>query len=161
MAARAAAWGAGPAAGAARTPARVPPVVHLRRAKDLADRRFAEPVTLNDLAAAARCSRWHLVRAFRAAYGMTPGEYLSHRRLERAMELLRTTDLTVTDVCTAVSFASLGTFSRRFRELVGVAPTEYRRRARAHPGNGRVPACFVLLHADPATQEKRTGGVWS
>lgn len=117
-----------------------PAVVHLRRAKDLADRHFAEPITLDDLARVAACSRWHLVRVFKEAYGETPGDYLSRRRIERAMELLRETDMSVTDVCNAVSFSSLGTFSRRFRALVGSSPSQYRRAAREREAAARIPA---------------------
>jgi AraC-like DNA-binding protein len=131
--------------------------VHLRRAKDLADRRFAEPIGLADMAAAAACSRWQLVRTFRAVYGETPGDYLSRRRVERAMELLRSTDRSVTEICHAVGFTSLGTFSRRFKEIVGSSPSHYRREAPPV----YVPACFTMnwtrpmpLDRDRATQEK-------
>jgi AraC-like DNA-binding protein len=136
-------------------------VVHIRRAKDLADRAFAEPITLDDLARAAACSRWHLVRAFRAAYGETPGDYLGRRRVERAMELLRSTDTSVTAVCHAVGFTSLGTFSRRFKALVGVSPSEYRRLAERARVTGRIPGCFSLMWTRPsdlAIQEKLRAG---
>ena len=94
-------------------------LVHPRRARDLADRSYASPRNLADLAAAACLSKHHFVRMFKATYGTTPMENVSQRRIERAQDLLRATDLTVTEVCLAVGFSSLGSFSSRFRALVG------------------------------------------
>ena len=93
--------------------ARVPPdlLIHLRRARDLADRRYADPLDLATLAQAAGVSRFHFLRCFTAAYGVTPAQYLSRRRIERAQDLLRSTNLTVTEVCLLVGFTSLGSFS--------------------------------------------------
>lgn len=118
----------------------------LRRAKDLMDRDWAQPLDLTVLAARSGYSRYHFVRRFRAAYGQTPGQYLCRRRIERAQELLGSANLTVTEVCMLVGFSSLGTFSRRFKEQVGVAPTEFRRQARA-AGPAPIPGCFVLFWA--------------
>ncbi len=123
------------------TPAEVDRLVHLRAAKDLLDRAYAEPLDLAALAARAGYSRFHFARSFRTAYGDTPGRYLTRRRVERAQELLRTANLTVTEVCVLVGFTSLGSFSRRFRELVGTSPSEYQRRA----GQPPIPGCFVLM----------------
>lgn len=135
-------------------------LVALRRARDLMDRRYAEPLDLDSVAAAAGYSRYHFVRAFRAAYGQPPGRYLSQRRVERAKELLRSVNLSVTEVCFLVGFSSLGSFSTRFKELVGVPPSEYQRDARA-AGPPPIPGCYVLMwsgsYSGRATPEKRDG----
>ena len=91
-------------------------LAHLRDAKDLMDRDYAEAPDLDAIARAAGYSRFHFIRAFRDAYGQTPRDYLSARRVERARELLRNADLTVTEVCLLVGFSSLGSFSTRFRK---------------------------------------------
>lgn len=116
----------------------------LRLAKDAMDRDWAEPIDLDMVAAHAGYSRYHFVRVFRAAYGQTPGQYLSHRRIERAEELLRTADLSVTEICTLVGFTSLGTFSSSFKKHTGLTPSEYRAR---HVGQGSalIPGCYALL----------------
>jgi AraC-like DNA-binding protein len=101
---------------------------HLRRARDHIDRHYDAPLDLAGIAAVADVSRFHLVRRFRAVYGETPIQYLSRRRIERAQDLLRTANLTVTEVCMLVRYASLGSFSARFAELVGETPTAYRDR---------------------------------
>jgi AraC-like DNA-binding protein len=106
----------------------------LRRARDLADRRYGEPLDLDALAAAAYVSRYHFARCFAETYGETPMRYLTRRRIERAQDLLRPANLTVTEVCMLVGFSSLGSFSSRFRELVGESPTEYRDRWAARGG---------------------------
>lgn len=120
----------------------VPAVFHLRRARDLIDRHFAEPLDLDAMARAAGFSRYHFARGFKEAYGETPGQYLTRRRIERAQDLLRSANLTVTEVCHLVGFASLGSFSTRFSELVGASPSEYRR-VHAEREAPRVPGCFV------------------
>jgi AraC-like DNA-binding protein len=123
--------------------------VHLRSAKDLMDRSFGEPLDLDRLAAEAGYSRFHFTRAFRDAFGETPRHYLTRRRIERAKDLLRSANLTVTEICFLVGFSSLGSFSARFTELVGVPPTEYRRRAVAEGGPPPIPGCFVLMWTRP------------
>jgi AraC-like DNA-binding protein len=129
---------------------------HLRRARDHADRHYAEPLDLASLAAVAAISKWHFHRLFRATYGLSPAAYVSQRRVERAQDLLRATNLTVTEVCHAVGFSSLGSFSSRFRELVGETPSEFQRRY-AH-GAPHIPGCYVfmwgLAERTPASQEK-------
>jgi AraC-like DNA-binding protein len=127
--------------------ARVPEqlLVHLRRARDLADRHYAEPLDLGALAAAAGVSKYHFLRCFAATYGTTPALYLAERRIERAQDLLRATNLTVTEVCLLVGYSSLGSFSSRFRRLVGVSPSEYQARY-AGRGVPHIPGCFVFMH---------------
>jgi AraC-like DNA-binding protein len=117
----------------------------LRRARDRIDRHYAEQIGIPELAAGAGYSREHFIRAFRAAYGETPGRYRTRRRVERACELLRSANLTVTEVCNLVGFTSLGTFSARFTELVGLSPTGYRREAARRGGPAPIPGCFVLM----------------
>ena len=101
----------------------------LRRVRDRIDREFAEPLDVEALARGVRMSAGHLSREFRRAYGESPYSYLMTRRIERAMALLRRGDLSVTDVCFEVGCSSLGTFSTRFTELVGVPPSVYRQQA--------------------------------
>ena len=119
-------------------------VPHLRRARDLVDRSYADPLDLDALAAEAGLSRYHFVRTFADTYGDTPMRYLTRRRIERAQDLLRSANLTVTEVCMMVGFASLGSFSSRFRELVGESPTQYRDRWSA-TGGPRIPGCFLFM----------------
>jgi transcriptional regulator GlxA family with amidase domain len=114
-------------------------LVRLRRIRDRMDRDYAQPLDVEALAAGEHMSAGHLSRQFRLAYGESPYAYLMTRRIERAMALLRRGDLSVTDVCFAVGCQSLGTFSTRFTELVGIPPSTYRREAmRATEG---LPAC--------------------
>jgi AraC-like DNA-binding protein len=116
-------------------------LARLRRVRDRIDREYAEPLDVEALARGAHMSAGHLSREFRAAYGESPYSYLMTRRIERAMALLRRGDLSVTEVCFAVGSSSLGTFSTRFTELVGMPPSTYRRlAAEATPG---LPACVA------------------
>jgi transcriptional regulator GlxA family with amidase domain len=101
----------------------------LRRVRDRMDREYAQPLDVDALARGAHMSAGHFSREFRLAYGESPYAYLMTRRIERAMALLRRGDLSVTEVCFAVGCSSLGTFSSRFTELVGVPPSTYRRQA--------------------------------
>ena len=107
--------------------ARLRELVLLRRVRDRMDREYRQPLDVEALAQGVGLSAGHLSRQFRLAYGESPYSYLMTRRIERAMALLRRGDLTVTDVCFAVGCSSLGTFSTRFTELVGVPPSQYRR----------------------------------
>lgn len=114
-------------------------LARLRRVRDRIDREFALPLDVEALARGVHMSAGHLSRQFRAAYGVSPYSYLMTRRIERAMALLRRGDMSVTDVCFEVGCSSLGTFSTRFTELVGVPPSVYRdQHAEAMRG---VPAC--------------------
>jgi len=116
-------------------------LITLRRVRDRMDREYAQPLNVAELARGVHMSAGHLSRQFRLAYGESPYSYLMTRRIERAMTLLRRGDLTVTEVCFKVGCSSLGTFSTRFAELVGMSPSEYRRRAdRSMAG---IPSCVV------------------
>jgi len=110
-------------------PQRRADLASLRRVRDRIDREYAQPLDVEALARGAHMSAGHLSRQFRAAYGESPYSYLMTRRVERAMALLRRGELSVTEVCFAVGCSSLGTFSTRFTELVGVPPSVYRREA--------------------------------
>ena len=116
-------------------------LARLRRVRDRIDREYAQPMDVEALARGANMSAGHLSRQFRQAYGESPYGYLMTRRIERAMALLRRGDLSVTEVCFAVGCSSLGTFSSRFTELVGVPPSIYQRdAARSTAG---LPACVA------------------
>jgi transcriptional regulator GlxA family with amidase domain len=136
-------------------------LISLRGARDLIDRDFASQLDLPALAGRAGYSRYHFIRAFRAAYGATPGDYLSRRRVERARELLSTANLTVTEVCFLVGFSSLGSFSSRFSELAGCPPSEYQRRVRANGGPPPIPGCVVLMWGAPPAIVRNRGEVRS
>ena len=119
----------------------------LRRARDRIDREYAQPLDVAALAREAHMSVGHFIRQFRRAYGESPYSYLMTRRVERAMALLRRGDLTVTEVCFAVGCSSLGTFSSRFRALVGVPPSAYRDR---HAGaTAGLPPCVARQVTKP------------
>ncbi|MEV1330317.1 helix-turn-helix domain-containing protein [Micromonospora costi] len=117
------------------------------RARDAMDRAYADPLDIPALARIAHVSEAHFIRTFRATFGETPHRYLQRRRVERAMYLLAQTDRDVTDICFAVGFSSLGTFSRTFRQIVGESPTAYRRR-KAPPD---VPSCFTKAWTRPSS----------
>ncbi len=119
-------------------------VPHLRRARDHIDRHFEMRLDLDQLAGVAGVSKFHFVRSFEATYGETPIRYLTRRRIERAQDLLRAANLTVTEVCMLVGFASLGSFSSRFTQLVGESPTTYRNRWAAR-GGPHVPGCYLFM----------------
>jgi transcriptional regulator GlxA family with amidase domain len=118
-------------------------VIALRRVHDHIDRHYAEPLTLGELASLVGMSKFHLVRAFRAAYGETPIRYLTRRRIERAQDLLRSANLTVTEICMMVGFASLGSFSAKFADLVGESPAAYRDRWAAK--GPHIPGCYLFM----------------
>jgi transcriptional regulator GlxA family with amidase domain len=131
------------------TPEDLADLAHLRRARDLMDRAFAEPLDVPAMARAALMSPAHFSRRFRAAYGETPYSYLMTRRIERAKALLRQ-GVSVTDACMQVGCTSLGSFSARFTEIVGETPSTYR--ARDHRHVEVVPACVSKV----ATRPRRT-----
>ena len=127
----------------------VPPSRHLLRAKDLADARYAERLTVADLAAAARLSPAHFSREFRKAFGESPHQYLLTRRLERAAALLRTTDWSVARVCTAVGLTSIGSFTTSFGRMFGRSPTSYRNDFPPPVAYAVVPGCVVRVYGRP------------
>jgi AraC-like DNA-binding protein len=126
--------------GAAPSEERLAELVRLRRVKDRIDRDYAEPLDVEQLARAAHMSAGHLSRRFRAVFGESPYSYLMTRRVERAMALLRLDTMSVTEVCFAVGYGSLGTFTTRFTELVGMSPGAYRRAAVTTQG---IPPCVA------------------
>jgi transcriptional regulator GlxA family with amidase domain len=119
----------------------------LLRARDAMDRWYADGLDITALADSVHLSRAHFIRSFRATFGETPHRYLQRRRLERAMALLRETDRSVTEICLEVGFASLGTFSRTFHEIVGVSPREYRRQTAPRAA---VPGCVAMTWDRPS-----------
>ena len=118
--------GAGTSTNGSVAPQRLRDLALLRRVRDRMDREYAEPLDVEALARGVNMSAGHLSRQFKLAYGESPYSYLMTRRIERAMALLRRGDLSVTDVCFAVGCSSLGTFSTRFTELVGMSPSAYK-----------------------------------
>jgi AraC-like DNA-binding protein len=117
------------------------------RARDAIDRAYSQPLDIPNLAAIANVSEAHFIRTFRATFGETPHRYLQRRRVERAMFKLSETEGSITDICLDVGFNSLGTFSRTFREVVGVSPSEYRARAEVKA----VPSCFTMAYMRPSS----------
>src|ERR1700682_3466457 len=115
------------------------------RARDAIDRAFANPLDITSLSQVANVSEAHFIRTFKATFGETPHRYLQRRRVVRAMFMLRESDRSVTDICMEVGFSSLGTFSRTFRDIVQVTPTEYRAREEVI----LAPTCFVMAWARP------------
>jgi AraC-like DNA-binding protein len=136
------------------TDERLRDLARLRRVRDRIDREYAQPLDVEALARGAHMSSGHLSREFRAAFGESPYAYLMTRRIERAMALLRRGDLSVTEVCFAVGCSSLGTFSTRFTELVGVPPSVYRREA-AESTAGRATAGMPSCVAKQVTRPVR------
>jgi AraC-like DNA-binding protein len=130
-----------------------PPVRHLLRAKDVADARYAEPIEVDDMAAAAGLSRAHFSREFRRAFGESPHSYLLTRRLERAAALLRNTDRSVAEICLDVGLTSVGSFTTSFKRNFGRTPTAYRASFPPAASQARVPGCIVRAYARP---QKRT-----
>jgi AraC-like DNA-binding protein len=155
----------------------VPPVRHLLRARDLADARYFEPLSVADLARAAGLSRGHFSREFRRAFGEPPHAYLLTRRLERAAALLRTTDRCVAEICMMVGLTSVGSFTSTFTRTYGRSPTAYRASCPPASSYALIPTCVLRAYgrprhrtfgedgssggrltspvSDPATREKR------
>ena len=128
------------------TPEDLADLAHLRRARDLMDREYAQPLDVPAMARAALMSAAHFSRKFRAAYGETPYAYLMTRRIERAKALLRN-GTSVTDACVMVGCTSLGSFSSRFTEIVGETPSQYR--ARDHSDSASIPSCVSMVMTRP------------
>jgi AraC-like DNA-binding protein len=120
---------------------------HLLRARDLADRRYAEPLDLRILAREANVSPRHFSRSFRRVFGETPYQYLLSRRLERARHLLRTTEMPVAEICLEVGFTSVGSFTTTFTRHVGISPTTFRKAYGGPSDADRIPLCFAMAWA--------------
>jgi AraC-like DNA-binding protein len=125
------------------------PVRHLTRARDLADRRYADPLTVDDLAAAAHLSRAHFSREFKRAFGESPYSYLLTRRLERAATLLRSTDWSVADICMRVGLTSVGSFTTSFTTAYGMSPTAYRASFPPAADLITIPGCMLRAYGRP------------
>jgi AraC-like DNA-binding protein len=133
----------------------VPPARHLLRAKDLADARYFEPLTVTDMAEAARLSPAHFSREFRRTFGEAPHQYLLTRRLERAAALLRDTDRPVTQICFDVGLTSVGSFTTSFRRVYGVAPLAYRSSFPPAVRHVRIPTCIARAYGRPRNRTFR------
>jgi AraC-like DNA-binding protein len=129
--------------------ASLPPSRHLQRAKDLVDARYADQLTVDDLARAAGLSRAHFSREFRRTFGESPHAYVLTRRLERAAALLRNTDHTVADICMAVGLESVGSFTTSFRRMFGQPPLTYRASLPSPATYALVPACVLRAYGRP------------
>ncbi len=132
----------------------VPPARHLLRARDLADRCYAQPIGIDDMAAAAGLSRAHFSREFSRTFGESPKAYLMTRRLERAAALLRNTDRSVAEICLDVGLVGLGSFTTSFKRHFGKTPTEYRASYPPAAAQVFVPACYVALYGRPQHSTK-------
>lgn len=128
---------------------------HLLRARDLADLRYAEPLTVADMAREARLSRAHFSREFRRTFGEPPHRYLLTRRLERAAALLRSTDWSVARIATSVGWQSIGSFTSSFVRVFGQSPTRYRASFPAASQMAKIPACVVRAHVRPRNRTFR------
>jgi AraC-like DNA-binding protein len=133
---------------------RLPPARYLLRAKDLVDARYMEPITVDDLAAAAGLSRAHFSRTFTRTFGETPRAYLQTRRLERAAALLRKTDRTVADVCILVGLQSVGSFTTSFARVYGKPPAAYRAGLVPAVACARVPNCILQRDTRPPADSR-------
>jgi transcriptional regulator GlxA family with amidase domain len=133
-------------------PVKLKDIVRVRRGRDLIDRQYARPLDVPGIAASVRMSAGHFSRCFREAFGETPYSYLMTRRIERAMALLRQGRLSVTEVCFAVGWSSLGSFSARFTEVVGETPSEYK--ARDHRSLAAIPGCLQAIYTRPVRIEE-------
>ena len=136
----------------------MPPARYLMRAKDFADARYADPITVDDLAAAAGLSRAHFSRMFTRTFGESPRAYLQTRRLERAASLLRYTDRSVADICAMVGLSSVGSFTTTFARVYGKPPAAYRAGMPPAVLRARVPSCILALHTRPTASSRTAHG---
>ena len=127
-------------------PVRLTPHKQLRLARHLLDRSYDAPISIEELSRAVALSPYYLIRAFRRSYKQTPHQYLVGLRIARAKELLRNSDLSITEICVAVGFESLGSFSTLFRKVAGISPSAYRVRSHPTPTPAYIPLCVRLLH---------------
>ena len=126
-----------------------PPARWLQRARDLADARYADPLTVDDLAREAGLSRGHFSAAFRQAYGDSPHAYLLTRRLERAAALLRDTDWNVAEICMSIGLSSVGSFTTSFSRMFGMSPTAYRAAFPPAADRAIIPTCVLRVYGRP------------
>lgn len=122
------------------------PHKQVRLARLLLDRNYDTPITIDDLSREAALSPYHLIRTFRRAYKQTPHQYLVRQRIARAKELLRSSDLSITEICIAVGYESMGSFSTLFRKVAGVSPSAYRSSSRPTSNPAYIPLCICLIH---------------
>jgi AraC-like DNA-binding protein len=125
---------------------RLKPHKQLRLARLLLNRSYDSPITVEELSREVALSPYYLIRAFRRAYKQTPHQYLVGLRIAKAKELLRNSDLSITEICAAVGFESLGSFSTLFRKVAGIAPSAYRVSCHPTPAPAYIPFCICLLH---------------
>ncbi|HUN06602.1 MAG TPA: AraC family transcriptional regulator [Aggregatilineales bacterium] len=119
---------------------------HLRQARLIMDRHYDTPITIEDLSREVALSPYYLIRAFRRAYKLTPHQYLIGQRIDRAKELLRNSDMSITEICAAVGFESLGSFSSLFRKVAGLSPSAYRANSRPTHTPAYIPLCICVLY---------------
>jgi AraC-like DNA-binding protein len=131
-----------------------PPARYLLRAKDFVDARYAEPITVEDLAAAAGLSRAHFSRMFTRTFGESPRSYLQSRRLERAAALLRYTDRSVADICVMVGLQSVGSFTSSFNRVFGLSPAAYRASMPPAAAQAQVPSCILQRDTRPVPDSR-------
>ncbi|MFN8376943.1 MAG: helix-turn-helix transcriptional regulator [Anaerolineae bacterium] len=122
------------------------PHKQVRLARLVLDRHYDAPITIDDLSRQVALSPYYLIRSFRRVYKQTPHQYLMARRLAKAKELLRNTDLSITEICVSVGFESLGSFSTLFRKAAGISPRAYRLNSRPTAAPSYIPLCVCLLH---------------
>ncbi len=125
---------------------RLNPHKQVRLARLLLHRSYNAPITIKDLGREVSLSPYYLIRAFRHVYKQTPHQYLMELRIAKAKELLRNSDLSITEICAAVGFESLGSFSTLFRKAAGLSPSAYRASSRPTPTPAYIPFCICLLH---------------
>ena len=118
----------------------------IRLARRLLDDNYDTPITVEDLSHEVALSPYYLIRAFRRVYKQTPHQYLVGQRIARAKDLLRNSDLSITDICMIVGYESLGSFSTLFRKVAGVSPSTYRESSQPKPSSGYIPLCLCVLH---------------
>jgi AraC-like DNA-binding protein len=125
------------------------PITHeerLRIARAYLDSNYTSEVTIQYVSRKAALSPYHFIRLFRRVYKQTPHQYLIHRRIDRAKELLRSSDLSITEICLEVGFESLGSFSTRFYKTTGLSPSEYRKKSTKHVRHSYIPLCVCVKH---------------
>ncbi len=137
--------------------AQAPPARYLMRAKDFVDSRYSDPITVDDLAAAAGLSRAHFSRMFTRTFGESPSAYLQTRRLERAASLLRHTDRSVADICVMVGLQSVGSFTTAFARAYGLPPAAYRASMPPAAIHARIPSCILARDTRKTAHAEKTG----